>query len=72
MKEKKKETKTMTDKHGVTWTIKHNPTKFFEDSHIGYSDTPNAGVSMPHYTVLFTRSGALRWQKRMVKEANNR
>ena len=72
MKEKKKETKTMTDKHGVTWTIEHTPTVWFEDNHIGYSDTPNAGVSMPHYTMFGTRSGALRWLKRMVKEANNR
>jgi hypothetical protein len=68
MKEKKKETKTMTDKHGVTWTIEHT----LNDSHIGYSDTPNAGVSMPHFTMFGTRSGALRWMKRMVKEANNR
>lgn len=63
----------MEDKHGVTWAIEHQPNEYFPDRHIGYSDGfCGEFEKKAHYTMLFTRSGAVRWMKRMVKEQNTR
>lgn len=62
----------MEDNNGVIWTIEHEPTEYFADRHIGYSDGfQGSSKKKAHYTMFFTRSGAVRWMKRMVKEQNN-
>jgi hypothetical protein len=70
---KRKALRTMEDDNGVIWTIEHFPTEYNADRHIGYSDGFQGSFEKKaHYTTFFTRSGALRWMKRMVKEQNNR
>ena len=62
----------MEDNNGITWTIEHKPTEYFPDNHIGYSNGfQGSSERKAHHTMFFTRSGAVRWMKRMVKEQNN-
>ncbi len=60
-----KATKSITDSKGITWTIENIPGKHFQDFHVGRS-------SVGHRTSFHTRSGALKWLKRMVAESDAR
>ena len=60
-----KATKSITDRRGITWTIENIPGEHFTDFHDGRS-------SVGHRTSFHTRSGALKWLKRMVAESDAR